>query len=149
MSAFRPSATERTQETGSSALDRFEQAVWWFYETHMSWPRIADVASILGTTSRGLWRMLRGTSPLPCRQALSRIRILAAAREIAAGGKIDAARQIAGYANKTAFNRLFLRQVGCLPIEYRARCAALAAEPETPVQPAFDAMDVPVLHAWS
>jgi AraC-like DNA-binding protein len=73
----------------------------------------------MGMGEAALRRLLRGEGALTPKALITQVCVEHAAELIRSGTKIEAALSLAGFHQKTNFNRQFRRMFGCLPHEYR------------------------------
>lgn len=101
-------------------VEKAQELVWSLIEQNPSRrPRVADLARELHTTSTALRRMQRRNRAAKLQDLITFGCISYAAETICNGGKIFAAMRIAGFRNKTNFNKQFYAFLGMTPSQYR------------------------------
>ena len=82
-------------------------------------PTVAEAAATLGVSPVQLRRLLKRTGRATFKAMLTEVCLSHAASLIREGMKIEAAMRLAGFRNKTNFNKQFARRFGMLPKKYR------------------------------
>jgi AraC-like DNA-binding protein len=82
-------------------------------------PAVADLADAVGVSAAKLRRLLRIEGGPRPKALITMACLHQAAQLIRRGTKIDAARRMVGFQQKTNFNRQFRRLYAHLPVDYR------------------------------
>jgi transcriptional regulator GlxA family with amidase domain len=84
-------------------------------------PSIERLAREVGMSVRSLARRFRRSTGNSPGEYIQRVKVEAAKRALESGERVSAVAGLVGYADATAFRRLFRRITGLTPSEYRAR----------------------------
>lgn len=85
---------------------------------------VRELAVALGLSERQLRRAIRVRGQTSARDVIILTRVAYAPARITAGDKICAAMFLAGFRNKSNFNRQFRACLGCSPSEFRSALTA-------------------------
>src|SRR5262245_1998881 len=99
--------------------------VWQCLDTGHCRPTSADLAAVLGVSERHLRRAQQRHRAARWRELITYGCLLYALREISCGVKVEAAMRLAGFRNRTNFNRQVREYFACRPIEFRNRQVTL------------------------
>jgi methylphosphotriester-DNA--protein-cysteine methyltransferase len=103
----------------SSLLSQVDQTIGWQLNTHGRRPTMAEVAGAMELSAAQLRRRFKSAGELTFRSALTQACLTHAGMLIRNGTKIEAAMRLAGFRNKTNFNKQFNRRFGALPNQCR------------------------------
>lgn len=97
----------------------------WLEENYQASINLEDVATLFSFSSRSFKRRFKAATQETPLQYLQKLRIDAAKKILESGRKpIDQIASIVGYMDQSAFSKLFKRETGLTPGEYRSRFGA-------------------------
>jgi transcriptional regulator GlxA family with amidase domain len=84
-------------------------------------PSVEELARAVAMSPRTFSRRFHAATGNTPREYIQRVKIEAAKRKLEAGGRIATVASAVGYADAVAFRKLFARETGMTPADYRAR----------------------------